>query len=70
MAFHVSNLDKREVSMLLLYCLIMSALWGYILGNLAWYAYEKHLNGENFLIELGQFVSYPIEKLLRIKKGR
>ena len=53
--------------MLLLYCLIMSGLWGYILGNLIWYVYEKHINGENFLIELGQFVSCLIEKLLRIR---
>ncbi|MCH8067602.1 MAG: hypothetical protein IIC69_03390 [Nanoarchaeota archaeon] len=34
----------------------MSALWGYILGNLIWYVYEKHINGENFLIELGRCV--------------
>ena len=54
--------------MLLLYCLIMGALWGYILGNLIWYAYEMYLDGKNFLVELGRFVSYPIEKLLRMKK--
>ncbi len=48
-----------------LFCLIISMMWGYILGNLIWYIYEFHLDGKNFLTELGKSVCGFIKNIIR-----